>query len=57
MSKKESVTLDHVTRSYRRDDFEVRALDDVTLQIPEHSFVAIADRFRQDNDARSHHGS
>jgi putative ABC transport system ATP-binding protein len=33
--------LDHVTRSYRRDDFEVRALDDVTLQISEHSFVAI----------------
>lgn len=41
MSKKDAVTLDHVTRSYRRDDFEVRALDDVTLQIPEHSFVAI----------------
>jgi putative ABC transport system ATP-binding protein len=41
MSKKEAVTLDHVTRSYRREDFEVRALDDVTLQIPEHSFVAI----------------
>jgi putative ABC transport system ATP-binding protein len=41
MSKKDAVTLDHVTRSYRREDFEVRALDDVTLQIPEHSFVAI----------------
>jgi putative ABC transport system ATP-binding protein len=41
MSKKDAVTLDHVTRSYRRDDFEVRALDDVTLQIAEHSFVAI----------------
>jgi putative ABC transport system ATP-binding protein len=41
MSKKKAVTLDHVTRSYRREDFEVRALDDVTLQIPEHSFVAI----------------
>lgn len=41
MSKKDAVTLDHVTRSYRRDDFEVRALDDVTLQIPEQSFVAI----------------
>jgi putative ABC transport system ATP-binding protein len=41
MSQKHAVTLDHVTRSYRRDDFEVRALDDVTLQIPEHSFVAI----------------
>jgi putative ABC transport system ATP-binding protein len=41
MGKKDAVTLDHVTRSYRRDDFEVRALDDVSLQIPEHSFVAI----------------
>lgn len=41
MREKEAVTLDHVTRSYRRDDFEVRALDDVTLQIPEQSFVAI----------------
>lgn len=41
MSKKDAVTLDHVTRRYRRDDFEVRALDDVSLQIPEHSFVAI----------------
>lgn len=41
MSKKDAVRLDHVTRSYRREDFEVRAPDDVTLQIPEHSFVAI----------------
>ena len=41
MSKNDAVTLDHVTRSYWRDDFEVRALEDVTLQIPEHSFVAI----------------
>jgi ABC-type lipoprotein export system ATPase subunit len=49
MSKKDAVTLDHVTRSYRRGDFEVRALDDVTLQIPEHSFVAIM--VGQDYDA------
>jgi putative ABC transport system ATP-binding protein len=41
MSGKDAVNLEHVTRSYKRDDFEVRALDDVTLQIPEHSFVAI----------------
>src|SRR5579864_6368896 len=41
MSTKDAVMLDHVTRSYRRDHFEVRALDDVTLQISEHSFVAI----------------
>ncbi len=41
MVRKDEVRLDHVTRTYRRDDFEVRALDDVTLHIPEHSFVAI----------------
>ena len=29
-----AVTLDHVTRTYKRDEFEVRALDDVTLDIP-----------------------
>src|SRR3954452_3799771 len=36
-----AVTLDHVTRTYKRDEFEVRALDDVTLDIPRKSFVAI----------------
>src|SRR6266699_2144714 len=36
-----AVTLDHVTRTYKRDEFEVRALDDVTLDIPCKSFVAI----------------
>src|SRR5438874_3038506 len=36
-----AVTLDHVTRTYKRDEFEVRALDDVTLDIPHKSFVAI----------------
>lgn len=41
MSKNDAVNLDHVSRTYRRDDFEVRALDDVTLTIPEHSFVGI----------------
>src|SRR2546430_16774186 len=43
MTTKESsaVTLDHVTRTYKRDEFEVRALDDVTLDIPRKSFVAI----------------
>lgn len=41
MSGKVAVDLDHVSRTYRRDDFEVRALDDVTLSIPERSFVAI----------------
>jgi glucose-6-phosphate-specific signal transduction histidine kinase len=41
MNRKNPVHLDHVSRTYRRDDFEVRALDDVTLKIPEHGFVAI----------------
>jgi putative ABC transport system ATP-binding protein len=41
MGKNTAVMLDHVTRSYLRDDFEIRALDDVTLRISEHSFVAI----------------
>ena len=36
-----AVTLDHVTRTYKRDEFEVRALNDVTLDIPRKSFVAI----------------
>ena len=36
-----AVTLDHVTRTYKRDEFEVRALDDGTLDIPRKSFVAI----------------
>jgi putative ABC transport system ATP-binding protein len=36
-----AVNLDHVTRTYKRDTFEVRALDDVTLSVPERSFVAI----------------
>jgi len=37
----DAVSLQHVTRKYKRDNFEVRALDDVTLTISEHSFVAI----------------
>ena len=41
MSEKSAVELERVTRSYRREEFEVRALDDVTLRIPEGSFVAL----------------
>ena len=41
MSGEQAVHLDHVSRTYKREDFEVRALDDVTLTIPEGSFVAI----------------
>src|SRR5260370_8381426 len=36
-----AVKLDHVTRTYKRDEFEVRALDDVSLTIPTEGFVAI----------------
>lgn len=36
-----AIELDHVTRVYKRDEFEVRALDDVTLAIPARRFVAI----------------
>jgi putative ABC transport system ATP-binding protein len=36
-----AVVLDHVTRTYKRDEFEVRALDDVSLTIPAHGFVSI----------------
>jgi putative ABC transport system ATP-binding protein len=36
-----AVVLDHVTRSYKRDQFEVRALADVSLTIPAQGFVAI----------------
>jgi hypothetical protein len=42
-----AVTLDHVTRTYKRDEFEVSALNDVTLDIPRKSFVAIRARLRE----------
>jgi len=41
MNGKEAVCLERVSRTYKRDDFEVHALDNVTLTIPERSFVAI----------------
>ena len=41
MSGEQAVHLDHVSRTYKREDFEVRALENVTLTIPEGSFVAI----------------
>lgn len=41
MSISDAVQFDHVSRTYVRDNFEVHALDDVTLRIPDHSFVAI----------------
>ena len=41
MSGEQTINLDHVSRTYKRENFEVRALEDVTLTIPEGSFVAI----------------
>src|ERR1700687_3902969 len=41
MDEKYAIDLEHVTRIYKRDEFEVRALDDVTVQIPVGRFVAI----------------
>jgi putative ABC transport system ATP-binding protein len=36
-----AVDLDHVRRIYRRDEFEVRALDNLTMRVPRGRFVAI----------------
>ncbi len=41
MDDKIAIDIDHVSRIYRRDEFEVRALDDISLKIPEARFVAI----------------
>jgi putative ABC transport system ATP-binding protein len=41
MDEKSIIDLEHVTRIYKRDEFEVRALDDVTLKVPQGRFVAI----------------
>ncbi|HKM99059.1 MAG TPA: ABC transporter ATP-binding protein [Candidatus Binataceae bacterium] len=41
MDEKYAIEIDHVSRVYKRDEFEVRALDDVTMRVPEGRFVAI----------------
>ncbi|HUO03870.1 MAG TPA: ABC transporter ATP-binding protein [Candidatus Binataceae bacterium] len=41
METKYAIDFQHVRRLYKRDEFEVRALDDVTIQVPEGRFVAI----------------
>jgi putative ABC transport system ATP-binding protein len=41
MADRYSVELEHVTRIYKRDEFEIRALDDVTIKVPEGHFVGI----------------
>ena len=47
-----AVTLDHVTRTYKRDEFEVRALDDVTLDISRKSFASGRGRYGQKRPGR-----
>jgi hypothetical protein len=47
-----AVTLDHVTRTYKRDEFEVRALDDVTLDISRKSFASGHGRYGQKRPGR-----
>ncbi len=41
MDERHAVELDLVTRTYKREEFDVHALEEVTLRIPERSFVAI----------------
>jgi putative ABC transport system ATP-binding protein len=41
MAEQYAVELEHLRRIYKRDEFEVRALDDVTIGIPAGRFVAI----------------
>src|SRR5205809_7895246 len=41
MDQKYSIELDHVSRIYKRDEFEIRALDDITMTVPDGKFVAI----------------
>ena len=36
-----AIEIDHVSRIYTRDEFEVRALDDITIKLPNGRFVAI----------------
>jgi putative ABC transport system ATP-binding protein len=41
MADNYAVDLEKVTRIYKRDEFEIRALDSVTIRIPRGRFVAI----------------
>ena len=41
MGEETAIELDSVTRIYRREEFEVRALDGVTMRVPAGLFVAI----------------
>lgn len=41
MDEQTAIELNNVSRIYRRDEFEVRALDNVTMRVPAGKFVAI----------------
>ena len=41
MGEETAIELDNVSRIYRRDEFEVRALDGVTMRVAAGKFVAI----------------
>src|SRR5215469_972294 len=41
MAQDYAIDLENVTRVYHRDDFEIRALDNVTIRIPASHFAAI----------------
>jgi putative ABC transport system ATP-binding protein len=41
MAQEYAIDLENVTRIYRRDDFEIQALADVSIRIPQGHFVAI----------------
>jgi putative ABC transport system ATP-binding protein len=41
MGEETAIELDNVSRIYRRDEFEVRALDNVTMRVAAGKFVAI----------------
>ncbi len=38
---KSAIDVEHVSRIYKRDEFEIRALDDLTIHVAEGKFVAI----------------
>ena len=38
---KNAIDLEHVSRIYKRDEFEIRALDDLTMHVSQGKFVAI----------------
>jgi putative ABC transport system ATP-binding protein len=41
MAEKNAIEIDRVSRVYKREEFEIRALDNISLDVPEGRFVAI----------------